>query len=208
MEVIAATRVVAILRAEHPNHLATAADVLVSCGICAVEFPLTTPGAFAALETFRRRARPEACVGAGTVLTAQAALSAVDAGAAYLVTPAFVPEVLEAAGSLRIPVLVGAYTATELVAAQRAGATAVKVFPAAIGGPRYVRLLREPLPDIPLVPSGGISLAEVPDYLRAGAVAVGLGSSLLGDALRTGAMEPLYERARALRRAMSADAGP
>lgn len=198
MEVIGSTRVVAVLRAERPDQLVAVADVLVSCGIRAVEFALTTPGALEALAVYCREAPPGSCVGAGTVLSAGAARAAIEVGAAYLVTPGFVPEVLDAAAAHGVPVLAGAYTASEVVAAHRAGAAAVKVFPAAIGGPRYIRLLRDPLPDVPLVPTGGISLSDAPDYLAAGALAVGLGGSLIGDALRGGPIADLARRATEL----------
>jgi len=191
-------RVVAVLRAADAGRLAAAADVLVGHGIRAVEFALTTPGALEALERYCSTASAEACVGAGTVLTATDARSAVSAGARFLVTPAVVQEVIATGTELGVPVLAGALTPTEILAAVTAGAALVKVFPAALGGPAYLRLVRDPLPQVPLVPTGGIGLGEVTGYLSAGAVAVGLGGQLLGDALRGGSLSDLGLRARQL----------
>jgi 2-dehydro-3-deoxyphosphogluconate aldolase / (4S)-4-hydroxy-2-oxoglutarate aldolase len=137
------------------------------------------------------------------VLTAAEAVAAIDAGARYLVTPALVPEVITTGLDRGVPVLAGALTPTEILAAYTAGASAVKVFPAALGGPAYLRLVRDPLPAIPLVPTGGVRLENVGDYLAAGAIAVGTGSQLTGDALRGGDLAALAERARRLVAAVS-----
>jgi 2-dehydro-3-deoxyphosphogluconate aldolase/(4S)-4-hydroxy-2-oxoglutarate aldolase len=200
--------VLAVLRAPDGSGLGPAADVLVGEGIKAVEFALTTSGALTALERYCSRAPAQASAGAGTVLTAADAQAAVSAGACYLVTPAVLPEVIEAGAALGVPVIVGALTPTEILTAHRAGAALVKVFPAALGGPGYVRQVRDPLPDVPLVPTGGIAIGEVPAYLAAGAVAAGLGGQLLGDALRGGDLRELAKRAAALVRAIAATDRP
>jgi 2-dehydro-3-deoxyphosphogluconate aldolase / (4S)-4-hydroxy-2-oxoglutarate aldolase len=207
-------RVVAVLRAPEASRFAAAADILVSHGIRAVEFALTTEGALGALEQYCSSGSPGApgssgavaCAGAGTVLTAGDARSAVSAGARYLVTPAFVPEVVEAGTELGVPVIAGAFTPTEILAAYRAGAPLVKVFPAALGGPAYLRLVRDPLPHIPLVPTGGIGVDQAADYLAAGAFAVGMGGQLLGDSLRGGDLNELAVRAQKLVDAIHAGA--
>ena len=198
LETIGECRVVAVLRAPDSTCLAAVADVLVASGVRAVEFALTTPGALEALERYSSTAGPEACLGAGTVLSASEAAAAVDAGARYLVTPAFLPEVIEAGAARGVPVLAGALTPTEILAAHNAGAAAVKVFPAALGGPAYVRLVRDPLPQIPLVPTGGIAIDDVRAYLDAGAFAIGTGSQLAGDSLRGGDLVALRARAERL----------
>jgi 2-dehydro-3-deoxyphosphogluconate aldolase / (4S)-4-hydroxy-2-oxoglutarate aldolase len=141
------------------------------------------------------------------VLTPSEARSAVNAGACYLVTPAFVPEVVEAATELGVPVIAGALTPTEILAAHNAGAPLVKVFPAALGGPAYLRLVRDPLPHIPLVPTGGIGVDQAADYLAAGAFAVGMGGQLLGDSLRGGDLGELAMRAKKLVEAVHAGSG-
>ncbi len=191
-------RIVAVLRADEPGHIGEVADVLVRAGVRAVEIALTTPGALRALETFAASAPAGACLGAGTVLSAADARAAIDAGARYLVTPAFVADVVRVGLEHSIPVLAGALTPTEILAAHRAGASAVKVFPAALGGPAYLRLVRDPLPGIPLVPTGGVRLEDAADYLAAGAIAVGTGSQLTGDALRGGDLGELAARAARL----------
>jgi 2-dehydro-3-deoxyphosphogluconate aldolase/(4S)-4-hydroxy-2-oxoglutarate aldolase len=201
-------RVVAVLRGSDAGRLGVVADVLVAAGIRAVEFALTTPGALAALESYCSEAHNLACAGAGTVLTADDAKAAMSAGASYLVTPTVVPEVVGAAAARGVPVLVGALTPTEILGAYRAGAHMVKVFPAALGGPAYLRLVRDPLPEISLVPTGGIKVGEVPEYLAAGAVATGLGGQLIGDALRGGSLDELRRRALSLMRSLTALARP
>lgn len=120
-------------------------------------------------------------VGAGTVLALEAARRAVDAGASFLVAPHVDPDVVAWAAGRGIPMFPGAATPTEVLAAWRAGAAAVKVFPASSLGAAFVRELRGPLPDIPLVPTGGIAAQNAADYIDAGAVAVGMGSWLFGD---------------------------
>ena len=195
LDVIHDCRVVAVLRAPGSRLLKAAADVLVTHGVRAVEFALTTEGALDALERYCSAAPAKACVGAGTVLTAADARSAVAAGGRYLVTPGFVPAVVETGAELGVPVIAGAFTPTEILAAYTAGAALVKVFPAALGGPAYLRLVRDPLPQIPLVPTGGIGLDQAADYISSGAFAVGMGGQLLGDSLRGGALDELGSRA-------------
>ncbi len=152
----------------------------------------------AALDALRRaRARfgADIALGAGTVRGVDAARAALDAGAGYLVSPHTDPsigEVAKAAGAAWLP---GALTPTEIVAAWTAGADAVKLFPARLGGPRYLKDLREPLDDIPIVPTGGITAQSIVDWFAAGASAVGAGGPLMGDALSTGDLAGLRERA-------------
>jgi 2-dehydro-3-deoxyphosphogluconate aldolase/(4S)-4-hydroxy-2-oxoglutarate aldolase len=191
-------RIVAVLRALEPSHLAVVADVLVACGIRAVEFSLSTPGALDAIRTYRPVAAAGTFLGAGTVVTGSEANQAIDAGARYLVTPAFIPEVIDIGAARSVPVIAGALTPTEVLAAYSAGASAVKIFPAALGGPSYLRLLREPLPNVPMVPPGGVRLEDAANYIAAGAIAVGIGSQLTGDALSGGDLGALAERATRL----------
>jgi 2-dehydro-3-deoxyphosphogluconate aldolase/(4S)-4-hydroxy-2-oxoglutarate aldolase len=135
----------------------------------------------------------------GTVLTADEVDRAVDAGARFVVSPSVVPEVIEAAQRHGIASYPGALTPTEIHTAWRAGATAVKLFPAGTLGPSYLTAVRAPLPDVPLVPTGGVDVEAVGAWLDAGAVAVGLGGPLIGDALKPGGdLDALAERARAV----------
>ncbi|WP_067564285.1 bifunctional 4-hydroxy-2-oxoglutarate aldolase/2-dehydro-3-deoxy-phosphogluconate aldolase [Nocardia acidivorans] len=192
--------VIAILRATTAKRFAEVTAVLHECGITAVEFTLTTTGALDALRDCAGFGHP---LGVGTVLTAADAARAVEAGAAYLITPVVSVEVIEEGRRLGVPVISGALTPTEIRHAWTAGSTMVKVFPAAIGGPGYIRAVRAPLPDIPLVPTGGVGLGELRAYLDAGAAALGIGAPLLGDACAGGDLDALRERARLVRDQLS-----
>jgi 2-dehydro-3-deoxyphosphogluconate aldolase / (4S)-4-hydroxy-2-oxoglutarate aldolase len=191
-EAIVGSGVVAVLRAATADGFATVADVLVESGITAIEVTLTSRGAVGALAGLRRQLPPEAVVGAGTVLTADQAKAAVDAGAAFLVSP-----VLDLAlGSFGVPFYPGGLTPTEIFQAARSGAPLVKLFPAAAVGPRYVKDLHGPLPDVRIMPTGGIAIDDVAAWLTAGAAAVGLGGPLIGDAAAGGSRTALADRAR------------
>ncbi len=189
------TPVIAILRATSAKHLVAVAETLRAAGIRAVEFTLTTPGAYDAPATFTADGM---ALGAGTVTTPEEARRAVEAGAGYLISPAVCLDVIAEARTLGVPVLPGAYTPTEVLSAWRAGADLVKLFPAATGGVAHLKAIRAPLPDIPLVPTGGIGLDDAAAYLDAGARAVGIGAPLIGDACETGDLDALRTRADAL----------
>lgn len=191
--------VIAILRAPTAARFAEVTAVLHDSGITAVEFTLNSPGALDALRECAGSAHP---VGAGTVLTAVDAARAVDAGAAYLITPTVCREVITEGLRMGVPVICGAFTPTEIHSAWQAGATMVKVFPASIGGPGYLKAIRGPLNEIPLVPTGGIGLADARAYLDAGAKALGMGSPLVGDACIGGDLDALRERASTVRKAL------
>ncbi|MBT2469166.1 bifunctional 4-hydroxy-2-oxoglutarate aldolase/2-dehydro-3-deoxy-phosphogluconate aldolase [Streptomyces sp. ISL-66] len=192
-----AVPVIAILRSHSAERFAEVTDTLRTAGIRAAEFTLTTPGALDALREYAADAPPGLALGAGTVITPADAQRAVEAGATYLITPTTCTDVIAEAIRLEVPVLAGAYSPTEILTAWRAGATMVKLFPAATGGPEYLRAVRAPLPDIPLVPTGGIGLADAPGYLAAGAAALGVGGPLVGDACEGGDLAALSERASA-----------
>jgi 2-dehydro-3-deoxyphosphogluconate aldolase / (4S)-4-hydroxy-2-oxoglutarate aldolase len=163
-----------------------------------VEVTLTSEGALEAFGRLREELPADALLGVGTVRTPADAGRAVEAGATYLIAPDFRPEVVSWAVEREVPVMPGALTPTEIAAAWGAGATAVKVFPiSAVGGPAYLKAVRAPLPEVPLVPTGGVGVDDIGTYLAAGAVAVGIGSPLLGDAGDPGGdLDALAERAR------------
>lgn len=198
MEVIAASRVIAVLRARDAGRFGAIAEALAAGGVRCIEFTLSSAGAVAALRRFADRLPAGVCLGAGTVLDAGMADAAVEAGARYLLSPAVSVDVVERGRALGVPVIPGAFTPSEVLAAWRAGASAVKLFPASLGGPELVAAIRAPLPEIPLVPTGGVSVEAAPAYLRAGALAVGLGSPLIGDAGEGGDLDALRDRAAAL----------
>jgi 2-dehydro-3-deoxyphosphogluconate aldolase/(4S)-4-hydroxy-2-oxoglutarate aldolase len=187
---------IAILRASHARHLVAAAETLHAEGFRVLEFPLTTPGALEAMHEARQRLDDVTLVGAGTVLDATDALAAIEAGAQLLVSPTLSPDVVAAGIRAGVAVLPGAFTPTEIVAARKSGARLVKLFPTAGLGSEYLAALRQPLPDIRIVPTGGLSLANARGWLDAGAVALGLGSPLSGTSLETGDLHALAESAR------------
>ncbi|UZX01372.1 bifunctional 4-hydroxy-2-oxoglutarate aldolase/2-dehydro-3-deoxy-phosphogluconate aldolase [Arthrobacter sp. CDRTa11] len=190
-------RLLAIIRGNSPDACFNTAMTLIDAGITIVEVSLTTAGAFDVIGRIAEASSGRALLGAGTVLTSGQVREAHDAGAQFIVTPCLAPSTGEAR-SLGLPVLVGALTPAEVYAAWREGATAVKLFPASVGGPAYLKALRDPFPEIPFVPVGGVSADSVTGYLQAGALAVGAGSPLTGDAPRGGSLAALAERARNL----------
>ncbi|MFJ4674326.1 bifunctional 4-hydroxy-2-oxoglutarate aldolase/2-dehydro-3-deoxy-phosphogluconate aldolase [Kitasatospora sp. NPDC088783] len=194
-------KVLAVVRADTPDLAVACIRTLAGAGVTALEVSLTTPGALDAIARARADSPPDVLIGAGTVLTAEHAELAATAGASFTVTPGLTPGAPRST-ALGLPLLCGALTPTEVLAALDAGATAVKVFPAATHGPGYLRDLLASLPHAPLIAIGGIDAAAAPRYLAAGARAVGVGSPLLGDAGRGGSLTALAERAARLLRAV------
>jgi 2-dehydro-3-deoxyphosphogluconate aldolase/(4S)-4-hydroxy-2-oxoglutarate aldolase len=189
------TRLVAIVRGTDGAAAAKAALAAMEEGFRFVEIALTTPGALEAISEVRAAA-PEGCfVGAGTVLTVQDVDRVAEAGGQFMVTPSLAESIAESARR-GIPVLAGALTPSEAYEAMNRGATAVKLFPASIGGPGYLKALRDPFPGIPFIAVGGVGLDEANGYWEAGAIAVGLGGPLFGDAGSGGDLGPMRERAR------------
>ncbi len=178
---LAALRVFAIIRAPSSAVAVEVGVAVARGGIGALEVTFTTPGAAEAIAELRSRL-PGVVIGAGTVLDRSTLEAARAAGAAFAVSPHLDRELLACARGLDVPFLPGAFTPTEVLAAWRAGATAIKLFPAAQLGPAHLAALRGPFPDVPLVPTGGVDEQNVAAWLAAGAVAVGVGGSLVrGD---------------------------
>lgn len=197
--------VVAIARRLSPTEVGAMADALQAGGIGAFELTLNEPedvslAAIEAAAAYAAGSGGSMAIGAGTVLSVEAARRAVDAGASFLVAPHLDPDVVRWAAERGIPMLPGAATATEVFAAWRAGAAAVKVFPASAVGPTFLRELRGPFPDIPLQPTGGITVENAADYIRMGAIAVGMGSWLFAG----GTPESVTSRARQATAAVAA----
>ncbi|MGW2658546.1 bifunctional 4-hydroxy-2-oxoglutarate aldolase/2-dehydro-3-deoxy-phosphogluconate aldolase [Streptomyces sp. NPDC001478] len=178
---LTARRLVAIVRGHDPEAALDTVLTLVRSGIDLIEVSLSGTDALRVIAGARAALGPGALLGAGTVLTAEDARRAADAGASYTVTPA-VTEAVAASRALGLPVLAGALTPTEIVAALREGATAVKLFPAGTGGVELLKALRSPFPDVPFVPVGGVDASAARAHLAAGALAVGVGGPLVGRA--------------------------
>ncbi|TYC06734.1 bifunctional 4-hydroxy-2-oxoglutarate aldolase/2-dehydro-3-deoxy-phosphogluconate aldolase [Micromonospora sp. WP24] len=195
-------RLLAIVRGPDPEAALAAVLTLADSGVALIEVSLTSADALGTLRRARAALGPDFGLGAGTVLSVADARAAADAGVSFLVTPALA-ESLDEAPRLGLPVLAGALTPTEVLGARAAGAAAVKLFPASIGGPGYLGALRDPFPDVPFVPVGGVDAESARQYLARGAVAVGVGSPLLGDAVRGGDLDALRARAAAFRAAVA-----
>jgi 2-dehydro-3-deoxyphosphogluconate aldolase / (4S)-4-hydroxy-2-oxoglutarate aldolase len=194
LEQLVQHKLVAIVRGRDADASVATCLALVDAGISMLEVSLTTDRALYVLEQVANRIPDHVMLGAGTVLQHAQVKDVTHAGARYLVTPALAPS-LEAAAAANLPVLAGALTPTEVVEARRRGAAAVKIFPASVLGPAYLRALRDPLPDVPLIAVGGIDASSVMAYVEAGAVGVGVGSPLCGDAPHGGELGALRRRA-------------
>ena len=189
------SRLVAVLRAPSIDTLPNIVSVLIENGITVIELTLTTPDAIRSISELRAVWGERATIGMGTITTAGQAREAIAEGAQFLVTPITVPEVAHIATEAGVPILMGAFSPTEVATAWDHGATAVKIFPASQVGPSYLRELRGPFPEIVTMPSGGATIDDIPAWLSAGAAAVSLGGSLIGSAF-SGDLDGLAERAR------------
>lgn len=187
-------RVLAIIRGRDAEASVATCLTLADAGVTLLEVSLTTDRALDVIERVAERLPDGVLLGAGTVLEPADVGRATSAGARFLVTPSLAPS-LETATEAMIPVLAGAMTPTEVVEARRRGAAAVKVFPAGMLGVGYLRALRDPFPDVPLIAVGGIDAASVAEWLAAGAIGVGVGGPLCGDAPHGGDLRALRRRA-------------
>jgi 2-dehydro-3-deoxyphosphogluconate aldolase/(4S)-4-hydroxy-2-oxoglutarate aldolase len=196
--VLRETGLVAILRGRSGERLTAVCDTLLTVGVRCLEITLNTPGALDAVGRLAAERRAGVEVGVGTVRRPEEVDVAADAGATFVVAPNTSAAVGKRAAERGLGWFPGALTPTEISTAWDLGATAVKVFPAgSAGGPRYLTEVLAPLDDVLLVPTGGVSVEDVPGYLRAGAVAVGMGGPLIGAALGDEELGRLEERARA-----------
>ncbi len=183
---VEAAGVVAVIRLRDASALRAVVDALAEGGVRALEVTMTVPGAIRLIGELAPALPPDVLLGAGTVLDAATARAAVDAGARFVVSPVFRPEVLAACHEAGAAAMPGCFSPTEILTAWEAGADVVKVFPATALGPGYFRDLRGPFPQLRLMPTGGVSLANAGEWIRAGAVAIGVGTALV-DAEAVGA---------------------
>ena len=171
---------IAIVRLDNLEEAVQIVHALYAGGITTLEFTLTNQQAFQAIEKVGKELAGALLLGAGTVLDAESAQKAIQAGAHFLVTPAFLPDVIAVGRSQNVPVICGAFTPTEILAAWRTGADFIKVFPAGQLGPDYIKDILGPFPALPLIPTGGINLENCAAFLAAGAYTVAVGSKLVG----------------------------
>ncbi|HAH47161.1 MAG TPA: 2-dehydro-3-deoxyphosphogluconate aldolase [Planctomycetaceae bacterium] len=170
---------VAIIRAQSGELLVDVSKAIYAGGLDVIEVTFTVPGVLDMLAQVKRDLGDKILLGAGTVLDTETARAAILAGAEFIVTPTVNTDVIELCNRYDKLIMTGAFTPTEVLTAWEAGADIIKVFPAFVGGPAYLKALHGPLPQIPLMPTGGVDLETLPAYLKAGACAVGLGSSLV-----------------------------
>lgn len=192
--------IVPVIRAESPDEAAAAIEAIRAGGIPVLEITLTVPRAIRLIEDVAQRFGQDALVGAGTVLDAETARACILAGARFVVSPALDLDTIACCRRYGVPVFPGALTPTEVVRAWQAGADMVKVFPCGnVGGASYIKSLKAPLPQIELVPTGGVNLQTAADFIKAGASALGVGADLVDlKALRAGNAALITERARQL----------
>lgn len=190
--------VVPVVRASSPREARMAADAVCEGGISVVEITMTVPGAVEVIRELTKSGSSNVLVGAGTVLNAEAARRCLDAGAEFLVSPGLNLPMVELARKEGKVVMAGALTPTEIMAAWEAGSDFVKVFPCGqVGGAKYIKALKGPFPQIPLVPTGGVNLNTAGEFIEAGAVALGVGGELVqAEALRANKPEIIVENAK------------
>jgi 2-dehydro-3-deoxyphosphogluconate aldolase/(4S)-4-hydroxy-2-oxoglutarate aldolase len=189
---------VPIVRAPSPEAALAAAEAIVAGGIGIAEITMTVPGALKVMEAVAERYGDKVLLGAGTILDTETGRAAMLAGAEFIVTPALDVRVIEMARRYAKPVFPGTLTPTEVVTAWQAGADMVKIFPCGpVGGPKYIKALKGPLPHIEMVPTGGVNLETAADFIRAGAAAVAVGGELVDvKALKEGKLDQITETAR------------
>ncbi|AQS55021.1 bifunctional 4-hydroxy-2-oxoglutarate aldolase/2-dehydro-3-deoxy-phosphogluconate aldolase [Novibacillus thermophilus] len=192
-------RIVAIIRGVTGEGFDGLIGTLVENDIHIMEVTVDTPGVYEKIERIKTQYSDQVAIGAGTVLDSETARLAISAGAEFLVSPSLHLDVIKTAKRYGKTVLPGCMTPTEIVQAYEAGADAIKVFPASVVGPKYFRELSGPLGHIPLLPTGGVNLDNARDYLDAGAVAIGLGSALVGRGGQVMDLADVKEKAKAFR---------
>lgn len=195
---IAETGVVAVIRAKSKEQLNDIADALLAGGVTAIEVTMSTPDAIAGIEMLHNRLGQRAILGVGTVLDPETARQAITAGAQFVVSPILDTRIIDATHEHHKVSIPGAFTPTEIYTAYKAGADVVKVFPSTSLGPTYFKDILAPLPQLKLTPTGGVDLKNVAEWIKAGAVCVGAGSSLVSkDAMANSDWNAITSNAKA-----------
>jgi len=192
---IVSSGLVAVIRAENPDQAARIADACGLGSVAALEITFTVPGASGVIEHLAKKLSGKILLGAGTVLDPETARIAILAGAQFVVSPALNPDTARLCNRYQVPYMPGAGTIHEVIEAMECGADIVKVFPGEILGPAFVKAVKGPLPQASLMPTGGVSLENVGDWIRAGSVAVGVGGNLTAGA-KTGDFASITHLAR------------
>ena len=200
--------VVGILRADSSKQLVAVSEALAAGGVTAVEVTMTTPNALQVITEVTARSQGKILMGVGTVLDPETCRAAILAGAEFVVTPVTKPEVIRLANRYGKPIISGAYTPTEALLGYESGADFIKLFPAEQLGPAYVKYLLAPLPMLQIMPTGGITPETTGDYIRAGCVGIGVGSTLVSkEALHSGDLAAITKRAQEFVQAVKAARG-
>jgi 2-dehydro-3-deoxyphosphogluconate aldolase / (4S)-4-hydroxy-2-oxoglutarate aldolase len=198
LDLIRETGIIAILRAKSSEHLIAAADAIKAGGVSVIEVTMTTPGALGLIEAAKARYGEDVLFGAGSVLDPETARAAIRAGADFVVAPTLNLEMVALCNRYCIPVMPGCFTPTEALTAWEAGADMIKLFPASVGGADFIKAILSPLPHLEIVPVGGVNLDTAADFIRKGAAALGIGSSLVHQKLLdTNGFDELTRRAKA-----------
>lgn len=194
---IEASGVVAVVRLREAAQMQAVADALLAGGVRVIEVTMTVPRAVELIARLTETLQADAVIGAGTVLDALTTMLVIDAGAEFVVSPVFRPELIEVCHRNNVAAMPGCFTPTEILSAWEAGADVVKVFPATALGPSFFKDLRGPLPHIRMMPTGGVTRANAGDWIRAGAIAIGVGTALIEQtAVEEGHFHLITENAR------------
>jgi len=195
---IAEIGLVPVVRAQSADEAMKVVDAIREGGVTVLEITMTVPGALGAMEQVSKRFGNDVLLGAGTVLDPETARACMLAGARFVVTPTLNPATIEICRRYSVPIMPGALTPTEVLAAWTAGADVVKVFPCgALGGASYIKSLKAPLPQIEMIPTGGVSVKTAADFIKAGSMALGVGADLVDtQAIRDGNARLVTEKAR------------
>ncbi|GAB4460808.1 MAG: bifunctional 4-hydroxy-2-oxoglutarate aldolase/2-dehydro-3-deoxy-phosphogluconate aldolase [Armatimonadaceae bacterium] len=190
--------VIAVIRADSSEQLLDVAKALQMGGVTAMEVTMTTPNALEVIKAVKAEMGSGILMGVGTILDAETARMALLAGAEYVVTPVMKPEIIQLCNRYSKPIVSGAYTPTEALTAHEAGADFIKIFPADSLGPGYIKAIKAPLPQLEIIPTGGVDVETTPEFIKAGCAAVAAGSSLVSkEILKNKDWDKLSETARA-----------
>jgi 2-dehydro-3-deoxyphosphogluconate aldolase / (4S)-4-hydroxy-2-oxoglutarate aldolase len=196
IKLIDETKIIAIIRAESKENLLSASEVIYKGGIKAIEITITTPNAFKIIEETKNKFKNEIIFGAGTVLDPETARIAILSGADYIVTPTLNIKTIKMCNRYDIPIICGSFTPTEMLTAWENGADYIKLFPANLSGPDFIKSILAPLPHLKIIAVGGVDITNISTFIKNGAVAVGIGSSLINQKiLNENKMDELIKRA-------------